>query len=227
MGWAKCGFAGGLFLTVLAAGCQNKMYDENKALYDENKALRDQNERLKQQQGLAQNQTPAQPVAPVAPLTTTPGPVETPSAPPPPPKANSSVQVGDLETKVNARTGNTTVYVPSKLLFAPGQATLQPDAKKSMDQVVSALKKQFAGKKVRVEGHTDDTPIKVSKWASNDQLSLARADAVKQYLVAHGIDASRVTTKGYGASKPRDPSDKSKNRRVEVVVLTGPAAASE
>lgn len=226
MGWAKRGLTTGAFLFLLAAGCQNKMYDENKALYDENKALRDQNDALKHQQSLAQQQPAAQPVAPPPP----PAPVVTDTQPltsTPAPRPNSSVQVGDLETNVNPKTGNTTVYVPSKLLFAPGQATLQPDAKKSLDQVVSALKKQFAGKKIRVEGHTDSTPIKVSRWSSNDELSLARADAVKQYLVAHGIDNSRVTTKGYGSSKPRDPNDLAKNRRVEVVVLTGPAVASE
>jgi outer membrane protein OmpA-like peptidoglycan-associated protein len=225
MGWAKSGLITGAFLFLLA-GCQNKMYDENKALYDENHALRDQNDRLKQQQ--AQAQPPAMPVAPTpAPPPPTPAPETQTTTVTPAPRANTSVQVGDLETHVNPKTGHTTVYLPSKLLFSPGQATLQSDAKKSLDQVVSALKKQYAGKKLRVEGHTDATPIKASKWASNDQLSLARADAVKQYLVAHGVDASRITTKGYGSSKPRDPNDLAKNRRVEIVVLTGVSAASE
>lgn len=226
MGRAKSGLLTGLLLSLLAAGCQNKMYDENKQLYDENKALRDQNDQLKQQQAMAQPVTPAQPVSPTTSVAVTP------TSPPPPVKpapapSNTDVQVGDLETKVSAETGHTTVYLPSKLLFAPGQATLQPDAKHSLDQVVSALKKQFAGKKLRVDGYTDKTPIKVSKWASNEELSLARADAVKQYLVAHGISAGRITTKGFGSAKPRDPNDLAKNRRVEIVVLTGPMAASE
>jgi flagellar motor protein MotB len=219
----------GLLLSLLAAGCQNKMYDENKQLYDENKALRDQNDRLKQQQSMSGPQTPAVPAAPTTSVAVVPPPNDT--APPPPtpttPRAHTDVQVGDLETRVSARTGNTTVYLPSKLLFAPGQATLQPDAKKSLDQVVAALKKQFVGKKLRVEGHTDKTPIKVSKWSSNEELSLARADAVKEYLIAHGITASRIQAKGYGSAKPRDANDLAKNRRVEIVVLTGPMAASE
>ena len=227
MGRAKSGLMTGLLLSLLAAGCQNKMYDENKALYDENKALRDQNDRLKQQNTMGPT-TPAQPVMPTTAVSVTPGPTDV--APPPPrpkPAPSDDVQVGDLETHVSRETGHTTVYLPSKLLFAPGQATLQSDAKKSLDQVVSALKKQFVGKKLRVEGYTDKTPIKVSKWSSNEELSLARADAVKQYLVAHGISAGRITTKGLGSAKPRDPNDLSKNRRVEVVVLTGPMASSE
>jgi flagellar motor protein MotB len=228
MGRAKSGLMTGLLLSLLAAGCQNKMYDENKQLYDENKALRDQNDRLKQQQSMAQ--PPAQPMTPATSVAVAPPPPDVQPTPPPKtmtPRTNTDVQVGDLETHVSAETGHTTVYLPSKLLFAPGQATLQPDAKKSLDQVVSALKKQFAGKKLRVEGHTDKTPIKVSKWSSNEELSLARADAVKQYLVAHGITASRITTKGFGSAKPRDPNDLARNRRVEIVVLTGPMAASE
>jgi flagellar motor protein MotB len=231
MGWANSGWmTGGLLLTVLAAGCQNKMYDENKALYDENKALREQNDHLKQQQAVAQPAAPAQPMAPAA--TVTPTTTETPPPPeaqpaPRAPRANTSAQVGDLETSVDRRTGHTTVYLPSKLLFAPGQATLQSDAKRSLDQVVSALKKQFAGKKLQVEGYTDSTPIRVSKWSSNEQLSLARADAVKQYLIAHGISANRITAKGFGSAKPRDPHDLAKNRRVEVVVMTGRPGGSE
>lgn len=227
MGRAKSGLMTGVLLTLLAAGCQNKMYDENKQLYDENKALRDQNDRLKQQQAMAQPQQPAQPLSPTTVVSPNPTSTEPPAPPSNNPPAHKNVQVGDLETDVNPSTGHTTVYLPSKLLFAPGQATLQPDAKKSLDQVVSALKKQFAGKKLRVEGHTDKTPIKVSKWSSNEELSLARADAVKEYLIQHGISASRITTKGYGSSKPRDPNDLARNRRVEIVVLTGPTASSE
>jgi outer membrane protein OmpA-like peptidoglycan-associated protein len=227
MGRAKSGLMTGLLLTLLAAGCQNKLYDENKQLYDENKALRDQNDQLKQQQTMAQPATPAQPVSPTTSVAVAPTPPPPPPVKPAPAPSNTDVQVGDLETRVNSQTGHTTVYLPSKLLFAPGQATLQPDAKHSLDQVVAALKKQFAGKKLHVEGYTDKTPIRVSKWASNEELSLARADAVKQYLVAHGISASRITTKGYGSAKPRDPNDLAKNRRVEIVVLTGPRAASE
>lgn len=225
MGRAKSGLMTGLLLSLLAAGCQNKMYDENKQLYDENKALRDQNEQLKQQQATAQPVTPAQPVGPTTAVAAAPPPTPPPTVKPAPASSDGDVPVGDLETKVGAET--TTVYLPSKLLFASGQATLQPDAKHSLDQVVSALKKRFVGKKVRVEGYTDKTPIKVSKWASNEELSLARADAVKEYLIAHGISTSRITTKGYGSAKPRDPNDLAKNRRVEIVVLTGPHAGAE
>jgi flagellar motor protein MotB len=70
-----------------------------------------------------------------------------------------------------------------------------------------------------VEGHTDSDPIKVSQWKSNQELSEARADAVKKYLVSKGVDANSVSTSGLGSSRPKS-NDKAANRRVEIVVVT-------
>ncbi len=71
-----------------------------------------------------------------------------------------------------------------------------------------------------IEGHTDN----VGSEASNLALSEKRAAAVKQSLVANfGIDASRLESKGFGASKPAAPNDtpegRQTNRRVEIVKL--------
>jgi len=214
MGWARSGLFTGLFLAALSAGCQNKLYDENKALYDENKALRDQNDRLKQQQAMAQ--PPAQPVVQPPP----PAPPVPEVAPPAEVHPKPVEQIGGLETNIN-KSGNTVVQLPSDVFFDSGQATLKQSAKESLAKVVSALnRKKYGDKQIIVEGHTDDQPIRVSKWASNQELSVARADAVKQYLVAHGVDQERIRTKGFGSTKPRD-TDRAKNRRVEIVVITG------
>ena len=215
MGWAKCGLITGLFLAALSAGCQNKLYDENKALYDENKALRDQNDRLKQQQAMAQQAPPLAVVQ--APPPPPPMPDPTP-APAPPPKPVE--QIGGLETHVN-KAGNTVVQLPSDIFFDSGQATLKESAKESLNKVVSALnKKKYVDKQIIVEGHTDDQPIRVSKWASNQELSVARADSVKQFLIEKGVDQDRIKTKGFGSTRPRD-TDRAKNRRVEIVMMTG------
>ena len=216
MGWAKAAVAGTV-LGAIAVGCQNKMYDQNKELMDENKALRDQNDAMRKQQA----QTPPvqqQPVIPQTPVATAPQ-----TAPPPvtsTPHAPKPVeQIGGLETTVNQRTGDTTVHLPSDVFFDSGQATLKSTAKASLDKVVTALKSgKFASKRIVVEGHTDSTPIRVSKWKSNQELSEARADAVKQYLVSKGVTASRITIKGLGDTVPRS-TDLSKNRRVEIIVL--------
>jgi outer membrane protein OmpA-like peptidoglycan-associated protein len=72
---------------------------------------------------------------------------------------------------------------------------------------------------VQLEGHTDNT----GDANSNKQLSLARANAVKDSLVSSGIDAGRVTTEGYGQEKPIASNDtetgKARNRRLELVVV--------
>lgn len=211
MGWVKNGTAAGLLLSLIATGCQNKLYDQNKALYEENKELRAQNDQLHHASAPPPTVTQTPPAAPAV--------AQDQTAPPPPPQSNVE-QIGGLETTVNPRTGNTTVVLPSKLFFDSGQATLRQGAKTSLDQVAAALKKQFAGKNLIVEGHTDSQPIRYSKWKSNQELSVARAKAVKEYLVARGIDPDRIRTRGYGDSKPRS-NDMAKNRRVEVVVLSG------
>jgi flagellar motor protein MotB len=97
---------------------------------------------------------------------------------------------------------------------------LKESSKASLDKVAAALKKQYPGKPVKVQGHTDADPIVHSKWSSNMELSKARADAVRSYLVAKGVDGGSVIAEGFGESKPKDPREKSKNRRVEIVVVT-------
>jgi flagellar motor protein MotB len=71
-----------------------------------------------------------------------------------------------------------------------------------------------------VQGHTDADPIVHSKWSSNMELSKVRAEAVRKYLVEKGLDGGSIISEGFGESKPKDPRDKSKNRRVEIVVVT-------
>jgi outer membrane protein OmpA-like peptidoglycan-associated protein len=217
MGWAKTGVAG-IVIVAAVAGCQNKLYDQNKELMDENKALRDQNDAMRRQGAQAppppgQQQTAVQQQTFVPPATK--------QAAAPPPSAPKPVeQIGGLETNVN-RSGDTVVQLPSDVFFDSGQATLKQASKSSLDKVVAALKSsKYASKKIRVDGHTDSTPIRVSKWQSNQELSEARAAAVKEYLVSKGIVATRITIKGWGDAKPRG-ADMAKNRRVEIVLLAG------
>lgn len=99
--------------------------------------------------------------------------------------------------------------------FDFNKATLRPDSEPVLQQVL-ALFKDNPSFKAEIGGHTDD----VGEKAYNQQLSKQRAEAVKAWLTAHGIDAARLTTAGYGDTQPVVPNssdqNRARNRRVEL-----------
>jgi len=102
------------------------------------------------------------------------------------------------------------------ILFDVDKATLKPESMGSINQIFSLLKKD-PSLKFEIDGHTDNT----GQATHNLTLSQQRADAVKSQLVKMGIDGSRLTTKGFGDTKPISDNDtpegKANNRRVEFV----------
>jgi outer membrane protein OmpA-like peptidoglycan-associated protein len=98
--------------------------------------------------------------------------------------------------------------------FATGSANLTPTSETILEKAYNTLA-QNPEIAVEIQGHTDNT----GKKATNMKLSQARADAVKAWLVAKGIDGSRIATKGYGPDKPVAPNTsaagRQKNRRIE------------
>ena len=114
----------------------------------------------------------------------------------------------------------------SEVLFAPGSADLTAPAKRRLDPVIGALK--AISEKIppdinwvlRVDGHTDRRPISNDQFASNWELSAARAISVVRYAVAQGISATRLAAAGFGENQPLDPGDSEeayrRNRRIEL-----------
>jgi chemotaxis protein MotB len=95
--------------------------------------------------------------------------------------------------------------------------------------VLDAIAAEVAESKMnlRVEGHTDDEPIKTTRFRSNWDLSASRAATVVSYLEqAHGIDATRLMAAGHGSQRPLVPNDtpehREMNRRIEIVLEVPP-----
>ena len=107
-------------------------------------------------------------------------------------------------------------------LFPPGEARLQSRSIPIMRKVGAALSR-IPGR-IRLEGHTDDTPIHTRLYPSNWQLSTARAIAVLRFLITErSMPSERLSAAGYGEFRPLVPNDsarnRAKNRRVDVVIL--------
>lgn len=214
----------GVLLSFGALGCQNKVFDENQSYRAQNLELQQRLDEANRQRAAqaALLATPAP--APVIPVSAqSPRAIES-TAPPIPevvkPAAQPKPDLGGMEVTNDAAAGTATINLPSDIFFAPGQATLLPEAKKSLTKVIAALKKEYAGKPIRIEGHTDSDPIRKSHWKSNQELSEKRAQAVSEYLVSKGVPLRRISTVGLGDAKPRSKTEKSKNRRVDLVVTT-------
>jgi len=116
-----------------------------------------------------------------------------------------------------ASAGEVTASVESDLLFDSGRTTLKTNAKKSLDQVASVLKSQYAGQTIRVVGYTDTDPIVKSGFKSNYHLGFERAYAVCQYLISKGVKESNISMASFGPNMAK--GTKAQSRRVEVVVL--------
>ena len=109
-------------------------------------------------------------------------------------------------------------YVARGIKFDFNSATLKAESMGEINGIVAAMK-QNAALKFEIGGHTDSD----GDAAYNLALSQQRADAVKAVMVGLGIDAARLTTKGYGKTKPMadnaTPEGKANNRRVEFVKI--------
>lgn len=103
------------------------------------------------------------------------------------------------------------------LYFTQSTAALLPSSRPTLNALARTLRQQPT-MRLEVAGHTDN----VGEAALNLRLSEQRARVVRQYLVQQGVDSARLTARGYGGARPvadnRDPQQRPRNRRVEVVV---------
>jgi outer membrane protein OmpA-like peptidoglycan-associated protein len=114
------------------------------------------------------------------------------------------------------------------VLFEFNKATLLPSASRRLDAVADAMMAQPEGQEIVVEGYTDS----VGSEGYNEQLSLDRAESVRDFLTRKGVDPERIRIQGYGESSPvadnRTPEGRANNRRVEIVLpRTGTGGAGK
>lgn len=106
----------------------------------------------------------------------------------------------------------------NNIFFDFNKADLKKESFQELDRVIRLLQ-SHSKLVIEVSGHTDN----VGDDAYNQKLSQQRADAVKQYLLKKGVDAARLSSKGYGETKPitgnATDKDRSTNRRVEFIII--------
>lgn len=130
--------------------------------------------------------------------------------------SSSSKQGRDLSRLVHLEGDH--IEVGETIRFETGKASIDQSSTDLLDAVANILKVTPGITRLTIEGYTDST----GDAAFNKQLSQDRADAVKNYLVGRGIDASRFAAQGFGAEQPIASNDteegRAKNRRVEFKV---------
>ena len=115
------------------------------------------------------------------------------------------------------------VEMKSKMLFPSGSARLSRDALDVLKGVATIIKP--LPNQIRVEGHTDNVPIKTVSFPSNWELSAARAASVVHLFTRYGVDSGRMAAIGFGEFRPIAANDQAegrqKNRRVALVIMAG------
>lgn len=145
-------------------------------------------------------------------------------------KLTSSNEIEGVDIKISER--GLVISLSESLFFPSGSAEIKQTAYKSLKSVGKLLQSKYSDHAIRVEGHTDSEPMKSSIYPSNWELSSARAASVVRFFLSNfKFNKNRFAVVGYADGRPvadnTTTSGKSKNRRVEIVVLRNKLAKSE
>jgi chemotaxis protein MotB len=128
----------------------------------------------------------------------------------------------DISTTIDER-GLVIRLLTNNLVFDSGQATLKPTATPLLSEVSKLIVSMHISNEISVEGNTDNVPVSGGIFPSNWELSTARADAVLEFLIHHGVSPQHLAAVGFADENPVAPNataaGRALNRRVDVVVI--------
>ncbi|OGI20604.1 MAG: hypothetical protein A2287_06265 [Candidatus Melainabacteria bacterium RIFOXYA12_FULL_32_12] len=135
-----------------------------------------------------------------------------------------------VDTRIDER--GLVINLVDSLFFNSGSAEIKKQAYPALRKIGYSLREKFADHSIRVEGHTDNIPIQSSIYPSNWELSSARASSVIRFMIGNfDFSKAKFSALGYADSVPIALNDslegRSKNRRVEIVVLRNRFVKSE
>ena len=139
--------------------------------------------------------------------------------------------LADESVSMSVEARGLVISLKEAALFPAGAASLRPGSAPVLSTVAQAVA-VARGRQIRLEGHTDDRPIRTAEYPSNWELSSARATEVMRALTRlEGFDEQLVSIAGYGQHRPvasnRTPEGRAQNRRVDIVLLADDAARQE
>ncbi|MFZ1804087.1 MAG: flagellar motor protein MotB [Nitrospira sp.] len=134
-------------------------------------------------------------------------------------KASPQLAMVRITEKVN---GDIVITIPDQLLFNSGEAAVRSEALRFLEGLGTAIIE--LNRHTRIEGHTDNVPIRTTQFPSNWELSSTRAVMVVRVLSElYGVPADHLAAVGHAETRPvtanADAEQRAKNRRVEVVIL--------
>jgi len=114
------------------------------------------------------------------------------------------------------------IELSNNILFDSGRAELKPEGEAALGEIVGVLN-SIADRQFQVAGHTDNIPMRSSRFASNWELSTNRAVTVARFMIEQGLGPERISAAGYAETQPvasnSTDEGRAQNRRIEIVLV--------
>lgn len=135
---------------------------------------------------------------------------------------NMKSEIAQGQVTISELQGKLTVNMEAAILFDSGRADIKSDGIAILLKMVPTLK-EVKDKSIRIEGHTDNVPIRSAQFPSNWELSAARAINVAKYLQQQGLAPANLSATAFSEYKPVADNDtregRARNRRIEITLV--------